>query len=203
MGRDAVPTITVNPILKDESRWVRQLQYTYRWWWLGETRLRPSSGKKELDALYIWCQVMNCSRPRINETWVWVRLASDLNIESPQNKMTPRHCQSRTPCRLWRWSEQYLNIQDNGTWWCERGYHRVSLIKQYLPTINRGVNSGANNSLQACPFKGFRVYSVLDWDNHTIPRRLNWRRSLRVLCVLQALLEDILNFFCSFLNSSV
>jgi hypothetical protein len=38
----------------------------------------------------------------------------------------------------------------------------VSLIKQYLPTINRGVNSGANNSLQASPFKGFRVYSVLD-----------------------------------------
>ena len=44
----------------------------------------------------------------------------------------------------------------------------VALIKQYLPTENRGMNSGANNSLQASPFKGFRVYSVLDWDNHTI-----------------------------------
>jgi len=42
--------IFVNPILKEESRWVRQLQYTYGW-------LRPRSDKKELDALYIWCQV--------------------------------------------------------------------------------------------------------------------------------------------------
>ena len=35
----------------------------------------------------------------------------------------------------------------------------VALIKQYLPTINRGMNSGANNSLQVSPFKGVRVFS--------------------------------------------
>jgi len=38
----------------------------------------------------------------------------------------------------------------------------VALIKQYLPTENQGKNSGANNSLQVSPFKGIRVYSVLD-----------------------------------------
>ena len=92
--------------------------------------------------------------------WVWVQLACDLNIESPRNKMKPRHCQYRSPCRLWRWSEQYLNIQDNGPGRCEMGCLRVALIKRYLPTENRGVNSGANNSLQASPFKGGRVYSV-------------------------------------------
>jgi hypothetical protein len=84
-------------------------------------------------------------------SWVWAQLACDLNIESLRNKMMPRRCQSRSPCRplTWRWSEQYLNIQDNGTWMAWKGIPMVSLIKQYLPTENRGMNSGANNSLQS------------------------------------------------------
>jgi len=153
--------------------------------------------------LYIWCQVGDMWERHGLNTWVWVRLASDLNIESLRNKMMPRRCQSRSPSEFNSLSEQYLNIQDNGTRMTWKGMPMVALIKQYLPTINRGVNSGANNSLQACPFKGFRVYSVLDWDNHMTHSRpdLIDRECLRVLCVLQALLEDILNFFCSFLCS--
>jgi len=79
----SIPIITVNPILKEESRWVRQLQYTYMTDEVTQWQKRVMTPCIYGAKWETWMELLN--------TWVWVRLASDLNIESPRNKMMPRH----------------------------------------------------------------------------------------------------------------